>query len=348
MKKITVVLLAIVLVFIHFSIIYADTYTYKPFNVALYINGELIEAEREYLIKDGNMLVPAQSVLEKLNVEIDWYPDYNSIILRKDSNTLGMVIGREKSYVNGKIINSPTSPTLLRGTVMIPLRFVIENFGENVGWNDEFKAVFVGTPPVLHRETAASNVSQSKDIKGSIMIDPGHGGWDPGAVYYGVYEKDINLQVAMKLKKMLEESGIKVYMTRTSDKYVNLYDRAEMANKLGVDLYVSIHHNASTNKYASGIMTLFYPSTIIKSSLSGQNLAEIIQDSLLNILKKNDLGEIPRKNLVVLRETKMPAVIAELGFMTNYQELLLLKQDKYQEKETLALYNGIIKAFQLK
>ena len=90
-----------------------------------------------------------------------------------------------------------------------------------------------------------------------IIVDPGHGGSDPGAVAGNIKEKDLNLQVAKILTDMLKEAGANVYMTRKDDRYVGLYTRAAIANNLNADLFISIHHNASSNSAAKGVMTLF-------------------------------------------------------------------------------------------
>lgn len=181
-------------------------------------------------------------------------------------------------------------------------------------------------------------------MKKTIVLDPGHGGSDPGAVAGKVQEKVLNLQVANLLKGMLDEAGMTVYMTRSEDKYVGLYTRADIANHLNADLFVSIHHNASPNNTAQGLMTLYYPSSSSNQKMNGQKLAQIIQKNLVKELKTRDWGIVARPNLVVTRETKMPAVIAELGFMTNKAELERLVTYQFQKQAAQALFAGILEA----
>ncbi|MDN5331758.1 MAG: N-acetylmuramoyl-L-alanine amidase [Tepidanaerobacteraceae bacterium] len=172
-----------------------------------------------------------------------------------------------------------------------------------------------------------------------IVIDPGHGGSDPGAVYSGIYEKDLNLDIAIRLKKLLEESGARVLMTRESDIYVSLYTRADIANQVGAHLFVSIHNNSSTNISTSGTMTLYYPTPEKKA------FAQILQKAVVETLGLPDLGISERPNLVVTRETKMPSALVEVAFMSNSRDLALLKTDEFKQKAAEGIYRGIVKYF---
>lgn len=172
-----------------------------------------------------------------------------------------------------------------------------------------------------------------------IVVDPGHGGSDPGAVYSNVNEKDLNLDIALRLKQLLEESGARVLMTRESDIYVNLYTRADIANQVGADLFVSIHNNASTNASTSGTMTLYYPSPEKKV------LAQILQKAVVETLGLPDLGISERPNLVVTRETKMPSALVEVAFMSNQKDLALLQTEEFRQRAAEGIYKGILMYF---
>jgi len=179
----------------------------------------------------------------------------------------------------------------------------------------------------------------------TVVVDAGHGGYETGAVSRGVKEKDLNLDTARRLVDLLKKNGIKTYMTRNSDTDVGLYERSGLANKLKADLFVSIHNNAEGNSSRSGTMTLYYPASgPTKGNLSGKRLATLVQRELVAKLGTNNLGIIPRPNLVVLRETDMPAVIAELGYMTNKAELGRLKTAQFKQNAVEALKNAILKA----
>lgn len=176
-----------------------------------------------------------------------------------------------------------------------------------------------------------------------IAIDPGHGGKDPGGMSKsGLKEKDLNLDISFRLKALLEDMGFKTLMTRTEDYLVDLYKRAEIVNEANADLFVSVHINAHPSSSMYGVETLYYPSSKKEEdNRDNYTFAKIIQEEMLKELKTADRGLDPREKLVVTRETKMPAVIAELGFLTNKNEAALFKTDEYHQKCAEALAHGI-------
>ena len=199
------------------------------------------------------------------------------------------------------------------------------------------------------------------NTKPIIFIDPGHGGTDPGAAYFGVNEKSINLTVSLKLKEKLEKAGYSVIMSRTTDVSLDYtIERSRIANTSGADLFISVHHNAlSTAPSAHGIETFWYeydpnyqpkinqkmhnnPERLAKSAL----LAQQIHNSLINGTGAFDRG-VKRETFAVLRETALPSVLLELGFMSNKSELDKLVTDSYQEKLAQAIKNGIDGYFRL-
>lgn len=182
--------------------------------------------------------------------------------------------------------------------------------------------------------------SSSKTKKSFVVvIDAGHGGKETGAIYGGVYEKNLNLDIAKRLNNLLKAQGVKTYMTRTDDRYVGLYARSELANKVKADLFVSVHNNAGYKK-DSGTMTLYYPN----ANQTGKKVASIVQKSLTSTLGSRSMGVISRPNLAVLRTTDMPAILAEVGYMTNSKELSKLKTSSYKQKAAEALNSAILKS----
>lgn len=172
-----------------------------------------------------------------------------------------------------------------------------------------------------------------------IFIDAGHGGKDSGAVNVKIFEKDIALSIALKLEKMLKAYGIETVMSRSTDVFVTLQDRAKLANNSNADLFVSIHVNSSINP-AKGIETLVY-------SYCGNNkdVAQNVQDNLITATGTLDRGVKERPDLYVLLQTKMTAILIETGFIkTEYQNLL---SDDYQNKIASAITKAICKSFNL-
>lgn len=174
-----------------------------------------------------------------------------------------------------------------------------------------------------------------------IVIDAGHGGNDPGAISkaVGVNEKTLNLQVANILRDKLVASGYEVVMNRDSDYFVPLKDRYNNANDFDADLFVSIHHNSTTNAATSGIETLHH------TSRDNKEIAVYIQDELIKNTGAVNRGTKVRTDLAVLNGTKMPAVLVELGFMTNSNELSKLRDSIYQNTLADAMLVGINKYF---
>ena len=164
----------------------------------------------------------------------------------------------------------------------------------------------------------------------TIVIDAGHGGSDPGAVYEGRREKDDNLSLAIAVGELLSRQGVSVIYTRTTDVYQTPFEKAQMANQADADFFISFHRNSSEepNQY-TGVETLVYDNSGIK-----QTMAENINGALSELGFRN-LGVKARPGLVVLRRTKMPALLIETGFLNNEQDNTLY--DEKQEKIARAI-----------
>lgn len=195
------------------------------------------------------------------------------------------------------------------------------------------------------------DVFSSVDDKYVIVVDAGHGGFDPGKVgVNGELEKDINLAIAIKLKEYLEYSGAHVIMTREDDN--GLYDesnsnkkrqdmnkRKEIINKSGGDVLVSIHQNSFPQEKYKGAQVFYYA-----SSDSGKVLAQCIQEEIKALVDNDNNRQIKDSNsYFMLKQTNIPGVIVECGFLSNYEEAELLNTDIYQDKVAWAIYIGITK-----
>lgn len=179
-----------------------------------------------------------------------------------------------------------------------------------------------------------------------IVIDPGHGGTDPGAVGpTGKQEKDVTLKVGLKVRDLLQSYGFTVIMTRTGDYRLDenpstdLLKRAKVANDNNADLFVSIHSNSFSDPSANGTETFYYTSEPIGST--AQKLASSIQGKLVSALGLANRRVEPN-NLSVLRNTNMPAVLTELAFISNPKEEALLITNDFQDKAARAIVEGIL------
>lgn len=175
-----------------------------------------------------------------------------------------------------------------------------------------------------------------------IFVDAGHGGTDPGAVGNGVTEQSVNLSVARRLANLLRAGGYEVmeYRTTTTEnvlpgKSADLTNRARMANNWGADYFISIHTNSSPNPAANGVEAYVY-----RLGGRAEALSESILRSFVARLGSKNNG-VRAANFAVLRQTNMPAVLVELGYLSNPTEALNLNSSAWQTAAAEAIYNGI-------
>ena len=261
-----------------------------------------------------------------------------------------------------------------------PYRIIIDIQGKKVA--QQPTAIALPEQPVVPPEMAQTNTNGRYSLArqlglkvGRIILDPGHGGHDPGAMYGRLREKDITLDVAQKLKRILEEEGYIVLMTRNHDRYVPLEERTAFANGNSADLFVSVHVNSSRNRRARGIETYYlnFASTLEamevaarENAITEMNMAELqklttaialnskieesrefahlIQKNLISRLEKPygipNLG-VKQAPFYVLIGAQMPSILAEISFLSNQQEFLLLEKTSYRQSVAEGLAGGI-------
>jgi N-acetylmuramoyl-L-alanine amidase len=240
--------------------------------------------------------------------------------------------------------------------------------------------------PVVSPSTPAANAAGGFSIArqlglsvSRIVIDPGHGGRDPGTIAKGLSEAELTLDVALRLEKLLQkELGVEVVLTRRTDVFIPLEERTAIANRQNADLFLSIHANSSRISDAKGIETYFLsfasspeaeavaarensaseremhqlPDIIKAITLNNKldesrDLASMVQESLVTNLKKSNKDVrsrgVKKAPFVVLIGAQMPSVLAEIAFITNKQELQLLKTSGYKDKIAQALYAAVLR-----
>ncbi len=184
------------------------------------------------------------------------------------------------------------------------------------------------------------NLSKNyKERRGTvkIYIDPGHGGSDSGAVGpTGLKEKDINLNIAINIKRILQNHGINAVLTRQDDSRMELAARVKVANDNKADYFISIHTNSSSNSEAIGTETFAFA-----NSDSGTKLADAIQRALVSEINLTDRG-VKYESFFVLKNTKMPAVLVEVAFINNPGEGKLLKDKNFLYRAAVGISKGIL------
>ena len=180
--------------------------------------------------------------------------------------------------------------------------------------------------------------------KGFIVLDPGHGGHDVGTQSISkprYQEKSLNMTTANFVKGYLEQLGYRVLLTRKEDKFISLDKRAKIANEKKPDLFVSIHYNSAPSAEARGVEVFFYNSKENKVRTEElKNLAQAILKNILSNTKAHSRG-VKHGNFAVIRETNMPAVLIEGGFVTNEEELQSLKDPAYLKKLAWGIAKGV-------
>lgn len=182
-----------------------------------------------------------------------------------------------------------------------------------------------------------------------IVLDAGHGGWDPGKVgKEGVDEKEINLAIMHKLQEYLEQGGATVMITRATDEALGKNKKADMAERKAIandsdgDILVSVHQNAFPSNRAAGAQVFYH-----KKSPQGKELAEAVQRSFCsNVDQENKREAKANGDYYILRTTEIPAVIVECGFLSNAAEEKKLNDPVYQDKVAWAIYLGILDYFE--
>jgi N-acetylmuramoyl-L-alanine amidase len=237
-------------------------------------------------------------------------------------------------------------------------------------------------PPATAAANARGGYSLSRQLGlgvSRVVIDPGHGGHDPGAQVRGLNEAELVLDIALRLERLLaKEPGVEVVLTRRTNAYVALEERTAIANRSGADLFLSIHANASSNSGVRGFETYFLnfapnpeaeelaarenagsarrmsslPDIVKAIALNNKidesrDFASMVQGSMHDTLRKSDRNSrnlgVKQAPFMVLIGATMPSVLAEVSFLTNRDEATLLRSSAYRQQIAEALFAGITK-----
>ncbi len=329
--------------------------------------------------KNGWTLIPARTLFESAGATVTWNEADQQVAITYDDTEILLTIGKPAASVNGTEKHLDLPALIIDhdgdyyGSTMIPVRFVAENLGFGVAWDDNTRTVNVTKATSNHNNndgnkpddednnnpvnTDVSDLPKVSDEAAGkvIVIDAGHGGKDSGSIgdkgkSSELYEKGVNLKVALLLEKYLKAAGFEtVEMTRDDDTYVALYDRPAFANELGADLFISIHNNSSDYPTPKGTEVHYYDKVNEEGftmeecyGISSKKIAAAIQKEMINYVGTYDRKIKSSPELAVLNKTVMPAVIVEGAFMSNENDLALIRSDDFAEKYAFACAKGII------
>ncbi len=349
--------------------------------VALELNGTEISDKIPGIVLNSRTLAPLRLLAEKMGAEVEWVPDAAQVVVRLGSDTILLTLGSDTAYVNGVAQPLPDGVPATgvrygdQGYTMVPLRFFSETFHCRVDWVQKSYTACVFTPgyvsgespeqsapPVETEPPAETNTPADADTAGPIeseqpqsplltgldaavspekfliCLDAGHGGKWSGAVHEGILEKDLTISMIHKLNDILRAKGYNTLLTREEDENVELLERSIIANEANADIFVSIHCNAyDKDANVQGLIVFHYP-----GSERGEALAKSIQTPACEFTGAKDRG-ISSANYSVVRESYMPAVLVETGFMTCHEELMRLVDDTYQTQIARGVAQGIIR-----
>ena len=193
---------------------------------------------------------------------------------------------------------------------------------------------------ILAASLCASPPPQKSVPKDLIVLDPGHGGVDEGANVKGLLEKALALKTATLVKQQLHQKGYRVILTRSRDVFISLEKRSSIANETKCKLFVSFHYNAFKKPEVSGIEIYYCPKGPKGKQNQSKKLATLVLEGLIATTGSKNRG-VKTGNFHVIRETKMPAILIEGGFMTNPQEHAHLTDQNYIEKMACSIAHAI-------
>ena len=353
----------------------------------------VFDADRKFDYKVFLLGNPKRLVVDTFNVpvssQIEKQKDKNNLLSSPRLGTVG---------VDGtRIVFDLKKPVVVKKAFMLApqsnfgWRFVVD---VSIASEREFSSK-IGSKYALSTENAfAGSYSSSKSTKTEkarpvnkkkvVVLDPGHGGKDPGAIgYSGVYEKNITLAMAKELKTILEKEGYKVYLTRSTDVFIPLRDRVKIARKHNADLFMSIHADSAVNRSAKGLSVYTLSETASDKEaaalaerenkvdvVAGLNLLEHskeVSDILINLAQRETMNRSSefatfmvqemRKSVklkdnthrfagfAVLKAPDVPSVLLEMGYLSNRTEERLLKQKSYRKKLAVSTSKAVEKYF---
>lgn len=283
---------------------------------------------------EANAMTTTESTLVAL---IEKYGEENVIV----ENGISISVGQEKTMVS-EGAEQPLSAVSTNDEVVQVLK------------GNSLKGITEGTAFVVTEVNGKYHILEvyvhnqslgSKSIKSlykvdstggyKVFVDAGHGGRDPGAIGNGVREADINLKVALKVEQKLKARNINVMMSRSTNVFVELKDRARLANEYGAHVFVSIHHNATDSSSVAGIETYYH-----EDKPQHRAFAEKLQKELVAKTGARNRGALTQ-DFFVNRETQMTSALVEGGYLTNPTEASNLNTDSYQEKIANAIVDGV-------
>lgn len=360
----------------------------REYPVTVQLQGDVVvtgEKDVPPVIVASRTLIPARAFFEAMGADVEWEEATRTVKITSDDVTVELIIDSMVTRVDG-IETMLEVPAMIIdhdgdgfGSTMLPLRFVSEGLGFAVTWEEETRTASVAKEaeepeepqkpenpegPVYEGEETPTFQTSFGELhvlntiarEKLVVIDIGHGGKDSGAIANEdlpdeVYEKNINLEVGLRLRDLLDQAGFRYMYTRDSDVSMTLYERPAFANENEADIFVSLHNNSSERSAPRGTEVYYYSKVneegLDEGALYGiysKDIASNVQEEMVAILGTEDRGEKESPKLAVLNKTSMPAIIVEGAFLSNPEDLAIITDPTYGEKYAYAVAKGLIEA----
>ncbi|RDW20433.1 N-acetylmuramoyl-L-alanine amidase [Oceanobacillus chungangensis] len=302
--------------------------------VQTYYGGQVGWIAKHHLIPLTNNLTADRNVSENLSSSENVTVTASSVNIRSGPSTNYSIIGSTYS--------GDTYPLVATDGDWHQVSLANGSIGWIASWLTN-KVTRTEEPTHTSSVGAADNTAATSSTSGSlagfnIVIDPGHGGYDPGAIGLGgIYEKDLVSNTANIVVNQLRSAGANVIVTRLGDHYISLDRRAEISNSYDTHAFISLHYNAFPILGVQGVNTYY-------SSNADYQLAQNVHSSLVRNINLTNRGVV-QENYKVLRSTNAPSILMELGFITNTNDLSVIQTSDYQYEVAEAITNGLINYF---
>ncbi|SFL91161.1 N-acetylmuramoyl-L-alanine amidase [Gracilibacillus orientalis] len=300
--------------------------------VQTYLDGEEVWVARHHLVKKDSSNTETAST-GTTNTETS--SDHKMVTITSES-----IFVRSGPGTSHEMVSSAVSGDNFEVTDKSGDWYQIMLSGSETGWIASWL-----TDQASHQEASQDNnanavSSNSKSLEGyNIVVDPGHGGTDPGAIgFNGIQEKDVILPTSTKVIDHLRDAGANVIVTRTGDNFVLLDDRVRISNSYYTDAFISLHYDSSLNMSANGVTTYF-------ADIADKKMGESIQSSIISQVSLHDRG-VRQANYKVLVNSSAPSVLLELGFISNPHNLPIVQTESYQNSVATGITNGLITYFE--
>lgn len=305
-----------------------------------------------------------EAQIEESDNTMNYYDETTSV----DGTSTGV-----KSYLKIPLPNEVTEGDIsiedsyINQTIKISINNIDENFFSDnrlVGSSDHISDIVYGSADgiaqielvldsvyeynaeVIDNSLNMSFIEPKSIYDKIVVIDAGHGSKAAGTVHFDTVEKEINLEMVLMLKELLDASDIKAYYTRTDDTNPSFAERANLANNVDADFFISVHNNGDTKASSSAGTEVLYNEDEAESSFGSKQLAQICQEEVVDQLGSRDRGLVKGSDIYIIRSSNVPVALIEVGFITNKAEAANLRSESYQKKAAQGIYNAIVRAYE--